>query len=110
MARVLLVEDNADLAMLFQLVLEGRLDEARRVGEFFARVGLPVTLAQMGLGAGDSAALDTLTEGTLAFGPLANLTVDISAGAVRGALLDADRLGTAISGDLGDAAFRRLHG
>jgi len=41
-------------------------DEARRVAQFFAQVGLPVHLGQLSIDAGDASALDTIVAGVLA--------------------------------------------
>ncbi|MDZ7686151.1 MAG: hypothetical protein U5O39_15030 [Gammaproteobacteria bacterium] len=96
------------MGAVFQLMVEGNQVEARRVAEFNANIGLPVHLGQMGLGAGDSAAIETLVEGTLAFPFIHNLPVAIDAGVVRQGILDADALGREVADAIGDEAYRRL--
>ena len=97
------------MGTLAHLMLESRPDEAARVGEFFATVGLPVHLGQLSLDAGDSAALDTITMGTLAFPFIANMPQPVTADLVRSAVLDAHRLGLSLTERVGDGAYRRLH-
>lgn len=97
------------MGTLAQLMLEARPDEAARVAEFFATVGLPIHLGQLSLAAGDSRALDVLVEGTLAFPFIANMPQPVTAPLVRAAILDAHRIGLSVTERIGDAAYRRLH-
>lgn len=97
------------MGTLVQLVLESRLDEARRVAGFFVQVGLPTNLGQLSIDADDTAALDTIVEGALGFPFLSNMPVPTDAGALRRGLLDAHALGCAVTAQHGDAAYRRLH-
>ena len=97
------------MGTLAQLMLEARPDEAAKVAEFFATVGLPIHLGQLSLAAGDSRALDVLVEGTLAFPFIANMPQAVTAPLVRSAILDAHRIGLSVSERIGDAAYRRLH-
>ncbi len=97
------------MGVVTQLVMEDKPDEAKRVAKFFTRVGLPVTLDQMGLEASDTGALDALVEGTLAFQAIANLPFPVTADVVREAVLRADKLGVKIIEKQGDTAFKRLH-
>lgn len=95
------------MGTVVQLMLEGKVDEARRVAEYNATVGLPVTQAQMGL-AVSSDVMKTLVEGTLAFPFVHNIPVDVTAASVGAAIRDADALGTDVVRSMGDDAFRRL--
>lgn len=92
-----------------QLVLESRPDEARKVAAFFAAVGLPVHLAQLSIDAGDRGALDTVVAGVAGFPFIGNMPAKTDAGSLRTALLEGDELGRAVSREVGDAAYRRLH-
>ena len=92
-----------------QLVMESRLDEATRVAEFFAKVGLPVHLGQVSLSATDTGALDTLIEGTLEFPFIDNMPMKVDADVARNAVLGAHELGISVADKIGDAAYRRLH-
>ena len=91
-----------------QMMIEGNAEEGRRVVEFNAAVGLPVTLEQMGLSRQDTAAIETLVEGTLAFPFVQNLPGEITADRIRQAILDADALGRDVVEARGDAAYRQL--
>ncbi len=97
------------MGTLAQLMMEGRPDEAAKVAEFFAAVGLPIHLGQLSLDAGDSRALDVVVEGTLAFPFIANMPQPVTAALVRSALVDAHGLGLSVAEKSGDAAYRRLH-
>jgi glycerol dehydrogenase-like iron-containing ADH family enzyme len=96
------------MGTLGQLMLEERVAEARRVADFFARVGLPVNLSQLSLSSSDSAALETVVEGTLSFPYIGNMQVDVTADSVRSALRAVDELGEEVSRVAGDAAYRIL--
>jgi glycerol dehydrogenase len=98
------------MGTLAHLMLESRPEEAARVAEFFATVGLPIHLGQLSLDADDSAALDVICAGTMAFPFIANMPQPVTAALVRSAVLDADRLGRGVAKKMGDAAYRRLHG
>jgi glycerol dehydrogenase len=98
------------MGTLAQLMMESRLDEAAKVAEFFATVGLPIHLGQLSLDAGDTSALDVIIEGTLAFPFIGNMPQPLTAELVRSAVLDAHRLGLSMAEKIGDAAYRRLHG
>ena len=98
------------MGTLAQLMLESRPDEAARVAEFFATVGLPIHLGQLSLDAGDGDALDVVGAGTMAFPFIGNMTQPMTPAIVRSAVLDADRLGRGVAAKIGDAAYRRLHG
>lgn len=94
---------------LAQLMMESRHEEAARVAEFFANVGLPVHLGQLSLDARDNSALAVISEGTLAFPFIGNMPVAVNAELVRSAILDAHSLGLSMAEKHGDAAYRRLH-
>lgn len=98
------------LGTLAQLVLESRDDEARRVAQFFAQVGLPVHLGQLCIDATDASALDTVVAGVLAFPFIGNMPMPIDAAVLRASLLGAHELGSAVCQQAGDASYRRLHG
>ncbi|HSM08506.1 MAG TPA: glycerol dehydrogenase [Gemmatimonadota bacterium] len=97
------------MGTLAQLMLEDREDEARKVGSFFTRVGLPVQLSQIAVDPADSAAIGTVVEAALQFPFLGNMPGPTHGEALERALLEADRLGRALADEMGDAAYRRLH-
>lgn len=96
------------MGTLAQLMLECRPDEAARVAEFFATVGLPVHLGQLSLDARDTAALDVVSEYAFSFPFIGNMPMPVTPPVVRAAVLDAHRLGLAVADKIGDAAYRRL--
>jgi glycerol dehydrogenase len=97
------------MGTLAQLILESRVDEARRVAVFFAQVGLPVHLGQLAIDAGDSGAIDTIVDGAMAFPFIGNMPMTIDAALLRRGLLGAHELGLEIARRAGDASHRRLH-
>ncbi len=97
------------MGTLAQLVMESRPGEARRVAEFFARVGLPVHLGQLSLGEGDAAALDTVSEAAMTFPFISNMPMAVTPELVRSSILEAHRLGLDVAAKTGDEAYRRLH-
>jgi glycerol dehydrogenase len=98
------------MGTLAQLVLESRDDEARRVAQFFAQVGLPVHLGQLCIDANDTRALDTVVAGVLEFPFIGNMPMAIDAAILRAGLLGAHELGLVVCRQAGDASYRRLHG
>src|SRR5262245_13523154 len=97
------------MGTLAQLMMESRPDEAARVAEFFATVGLPVHLGQLSLDASDESALEAVSEGTLAVPFTGNMPMPVTTELVRTAILDAHRLGLAVAEKTGDEAYRRMH-
>lgn len=99
------------MGTLAQLTMESRPDEARRVAEFFAAVGLPVHLGQLGIdGAEQDAALDVVGEHAMGFPFIANMPQPVTPELVRASVRDAHDLGLSVAADAGDEAYRRLHG
>ncbi len=95
--------------VLTQLFLESDHEEAGRVAEFFARVGLPVCLRQLGLSADDNDAIGVVVEGTMGFPFIGNLASPVTEVTVRQALLGADQLGRQTCDALGEQAYKKLH-
>ena len=98
------------MGTLAQLMMESRRDEAAKVAEFFATVGLPIHLGQLSLDAGDGGALDVIVDGTLGFPFIGNMPRPVTAPVVRSAVLDAHQLGLSVARTVGDAAYRRVQG
>jgi glycerol dehydrogenase len=97
------------MGTLAQLVLESRPDEARRVARFFAEVGLPLHLGQLGVDPADGEALDTIANGAAYFPFIGNMPTPVDAASLRAGLLAAHELGLAVRAEVGDDAYRRLH-
>ena len=96
------------MGTLAHLMMEARPEEATRVAEFFAAVGLPIHLGQLSVDAGDAAALDAVAEVAMGFPFLANMPMPVTAAVVRSAILDAHHLGLRVADRAGDVAYRRL--
>lgn len=90
-----------------ELVLEQDAREAERVARFFAAVGLPIHLGQMGLSPTDDASLDAIVEGAMMFEPLANQPFEVTAEIVKGGLLGAHEIGLRVSKEIGEEAYLR---
>jgi len=97
------------MGTLAQLMLESRPDEAARVAEFFATVGLPVHLGQISLEDSDSEALGLVAEGTVDYPFIGNMPEKVTIDSVRAAILEAHTLGLLVAEKSGDAAYQRLH-
>jgi glycerol dehydrogenase len=99
--------EHVAMGTLTQLMLES-VDEARRVAEFFVRVGLPVHLGQLSLGPEDESALNTLVEGALTWPTTHNMPMTMTPELIRSSILEAHELGLAVTESLGDSAYRKL--
>ncbi|MEM7077203.1 MAG: glycerol dehydrogenase [Pseudomonadota bacterium] len=95
--------------VLTQLMLQRERNEARRVAEFFVTVGLPVTLAQIGVDDQVELDIEHMVQGTMAFTPLANLPFSVDAPMVEKAIRAADALGHDVITRKGDSAYQALH-
>lgn len=91
-----------------QLMMEKDPDEARRVATFFAQVGLPITLEQIGMHSDARADIEAVVEGAGSFAPFANLPFEVTPDKIRSGMLEGDALGRTVVASVGDAAYRRL--
>ena len=98
------------VGLLAQLALEGEDDEARRVAEFLADVGLPVHLRQLSVDPEDAGALATVAEVAASVPIMANEPFEVTPDDVVDALRRADALGRGVAERVGDDAWRALHG
>lgn len=96
------------MGLLAQLILQSNKSEALKVAEFFAKVGLPVSLAQLGLSATKAGPLNTVLDATIDFAFLSNLPFQVSLEDLRAAILGANRIGESVIKNTGDQAYRRL--
>ena len=92
-----------------QLALENWDSEADRCAEFFNDIGLPVTLAQLGLSRDDTESLGSIVEAALAFPFMPNMPFEVTGESMMAAILAADSRGRALVARQGDAAFKLLH-
>lgn len=97
------------MGTLAQLVLDDS-EDALRVAQFFARVGLPIHLGQLSLSAQHGEALDTLIEATLANPISHHMPLSVNHDSLRDAIIRAHDLGLGVSRTIGDDAYRRLQG
>ncbi len=96
------------MGTLAQLMLESKPEEATRVAEFFATVGLPIHLGQLSLDESAERELDLVAKNAMAFPFIGNMPEAPSVDGIRAAIGDAHRLGLSIAEKLGDAAYQRL--
>lgn len=97
------------IGLLTQLVIENRENEARQVAEFFARVGLPVHLEQIGLSPKDTTPLRPVMETAMMLPIVLNEPFVVTEDSLLEASRQAHALGKEVAGRVGDAAYRALH-
>ena len=97
------------MGVLTQLALEQDKVELQKAAKFFAEIGLPIHLKQLGLDRSQSEKLNQLTEATSDFVYLENLPFAVTSDMISQAILDADAIGSEIAQSLGDTAYQRLH-
>ena len=96
------------MGTLTQLVMESK-EEARRVAQFFAEVGLPIHLGQLSLSTDDKDALAIVAEATMEFPFIGNMPLALTSESVLMSIVEAHELGLAVAHSVGDAVYRRLH-
>ena len=97
------------MGTLAHLMMEENQD-ARKAAEFFARVGLPIHLGQLSLTKEDNEDIDTVTEAAMATAIMHNMPMTVTPELIRSSILSAHELGEAVTREVGDEAYRRLHG
>jgi len=98
------------MGLLTHLCLEGEKDEAVRIARFFAKVGLPVHLGQLSLSAEPhNPALARIIDEALKIFFIHFEPFEVTASKLKEALLEAHQLGTKVSREVGDQAYRALH-
>jgi glycerol dehydrogenase len=100
--------EHVAIGTLVQLVMEADQD-AKRVAEFFARIGLPIHLGQMSLGLHDKSAIDTIVDATMSSPFSHNMPMAVTSEGIRLAIANAHELGMTVAKSSGDEAYRRLH-
>ena len=96
------------MGTLIQLTLERSVD-AEKVARFFANIGLPIHMTQLSLSPKDSAAISAIIEATLGNRNAHHMPMPVTHDSLREAMLDANKLGMAVTAEVGDDAYRRLH-
>ncbi len=96
------------MGTLTQLVMESK-EEASRVAEFFAEVGLPIHLGQLSLGVDDRSALGLVAEATMEFPFIGNMPLALTPESILASIIEAHELGLEVAQAIGDVAYKRLH-
>jgi glycerol dehydrogenase len=91
--------EKVAFGLITQLILEGQpQSEIDMIIEFQRTVGLPITLAEVGIDSADEGALDLIAETTVAPGETCHHEpFEVRADAIKAAMLAADALGRAAS-------------
>nr|VFJ47678.1 MAG: glycerol dehydrogenase [Candidatus Kentron sp. FM]VFJ63440.1 MAG: glycerol dehydrogenase [Candidatus Kentron sp. FM]VFK14440.1 MAG: glycerol dehydrogenase [Candidatus Kentron sp. FM] len=99
------------IGLLAQLILERETREAEQIAEFFARVGLPIHLGQIGLSANHGPQLNDVIEAamTMMLPFVRNEPFDVDARMLLDAVLRAHELGLQVEQSTGDDAYRAIH-
>ena len=98
------------IGVLTHLCLEDAIDEAKRVGTFFAQVGLPVHLGQLSLDPErHDHELDTVLNEAMNVFFTHHEPFKVTPQKLKGALMQAHSLGIEIAETVGDEAYRTLH-
>lgn len=96
--------------LMSQLVLEGNTEEAKKVAEFCAQIGLPVNLDQLTLDAvHDLPAIKQAMEEAVASTLTESEPFIVTAGVLLEAIMQANQLGIAVSQQQGDTPYKKLH-
>jgi glycerol dehydrogenase len=85
------------MGVLVQLALESWQDEAQKAANFFAAVGLPVHLGQLGLSADNTAELHRLVEASMSIPFIGNMPFPVTAESLLNAIREADRIGRKVA-------------
>ena len=96
------------MGVLTQLMLESDSEEATRAARFFADIGLPTHLDQIGLSPGSKDALNSLVADALDFPFLGNMPMEVTGDALHQAVLAAHQLGKEVTQEKGSTAYQRL--
>nr|VFJ59323.1 MAG: glycerol 2-dehydrogenase (NAD+) [Candidatus Kentron sp. FW]VFJ63510.1 MAG: glycerol 2-dehydrogenase (NAD+) [Candidatus Kentron sp. FW] len=100
------------IGLVAQLVLEEKIHDARKVAKFFAKVGLPIHLRQIGLSPDHKSQLDEVMEAamTMMLPFVRNEPFDIDAQMLLDAVLQSHEFGLQVEQSLGNEAYRAIHG
>ena len=96
------------MGVMAQLAMQNSPDR-ERVARFFARVGLPIHLNQLSIPATNRDDIDKVIKLALSRPIAKNMPIPVTYASVKRAILDANELGLAVTNEIGDDAYRRLH-
>lgn len=99
------------MGLLSHLMLEGDLDEAKRVARFMAKLGLPVHLGHLALDPDKDFEVlhEAMAAGMVTSPFVHNEPFEVTADKILTALLQAHKLGLEVTVSIGDAAYREIH-
>ncbi len=95
------------MGTLAQVMMEST-DEANRVAQFFAAVGLPIHLGQLSLDADNQDDIKLIVEASIGNAMVHNMPMPVTADLIRSSILGAHELGLSVTSEFGDQAYRRL--
>ncbi|MFL2536698.1 MAG: glycerol dehydrogenase [Candidatus Azotimanducaceae bacterium] len=95
------------MGTMVQLAME-QSGDAKKVAEFFARVGLPIHLGQFSMSPQDTNKLDIIIESAMANANSHQMPMVVTEDLLLRAIMDAHELGLRIAEEIGDEAYQRL--
>ncbi|HCL73564.1 MAG TPA: glycerol dehydrogenase [Gammaproteobacteria bacterium] len=96
------------MGVMAQLAMQNSPDR-ERVARFFARVGLPIHLNQLSISAPNRDDIDKVIKLALSRPIAKNMPMPVTHATIKEAILSGDKLGLAVTNEIGDGAYRRLH-
>ena len=95
------------MGTMVQLAME-QSGDAKKVAQFFARVGLPIHLGQFSMSPQDTNKLDIIIESAMANANSHQMPMVVTEDLLLRAIMDAHELGLRIAEEIGDEAYQRL--
>jgi len=95
------------MGTMVQLAME-QSGDAKKVAQFFARVGLPIHLGQFSISPQDTNKLDIIIESAMANANSHQMPMPVTKDLILRAIMDAHELGLRITEEIGDEAYQRL--
>ena len=96
------------MGVMAQLAMQNSPDR-ERVARFFARVGLPIHLGQLSIWATNQDDIDKVISLALSRPIAKHMPMPVTYASVKKSILDGNELGLAVTNEIGDDAYRRLH-
>ena len=95
--------------LLTQLVFEGNIDEAFKAANFFAEVGLPVNLSQLGVDNSDLESIHKVMEAARKASTMQNEPMRLATSDLVEAAVEVDNMGSKLLSAVGESAYLKLH-
>ena len=86
-----------------------QINELKKAGEFFAKVGLPVNLAQLGIDKSDLSSLNRVMESAQKASTMQNEPMLLDTSSLVDAALEADKIGSKLLETIGESAYLKIH-